>query len=77
MRDLPSLVLGLLVPPGTGNSAADPGFANTTTGDLHISATSPARGAADPASNLTGPAERDIDGQLRTSPADLGADEVP
>jgi Right handed beta helix region len=65
------------LPPGSGNSAADPGFVNTTTGDLHISATSPARGAADPASNLTGPAERDIDGQPRTSPADIGADEVP
>jgi hypothetical protein len=47
-----------------------------TTGDLHISATSPARGAADPASDLTGIAARDIDGDARTSPADLGADEV-
>jgi hypothetical protein len=65
------------VPPGTGNSGMDPMFENTTTGDLHLKAGSPALGAADPASMLTGPAEFDIDGNKRTSPADIGADEVP
>jgi hypothetical protein len=65
------------VPPGVGNSGSDPLFVNTTTGDLHVRAGSPVRGAADPNSNLTGPAERDIDGDVRSSPADIGADEVP
>jgi hypothetical protein len=69
-----------IVRPGTlpsGNSDADPLFKNTTTGDLHIESTSPARGAADPGSDLTGIASRDIDGDLRTAPADIGADQVP
>jgi len=65
------------VPPGMNNSAIDPLFENATTGDLHLKAGSPALRGADPASSLTGVAERDIDGDLRTSPADLGADEVP
>jgi hypothetical protein len=65
------------MPPGAGNSNMDPLFANTTTGDLHVSAGSPALGAADPNSDLTGPAARDIDGDVRAAPADLGADEVP
>jgi hypothetical protein len=33
--------------------------------------------SADPSSNLTGLAARDLDGDMRTSPADIGADEVP
>jgi hypothetical protein len=65
------------LPPGTGNSASDPLFVNTTTGDLHVMAGSPALGAADPASDLTGAAEFDIDEQKRASPSDIGADEVP
>ena len=65
------------LPPGTGNSSSDPMFVNTTTGDLHIQAASPARGAADPASDLTGLAARDIDGDTRGTPADIGADDVP
>jgi hypothetical protein len=64
------------VPSGTGNSSMDPLFQNTTMGDLHVKAGSPALGAADPASNLTGPAERDIDGDVRSNPADIGADEA-
>jgi hypothetical protein len=55
----------------------DPMFVNTTTGDLHLRAGSPALGAADPTSNLSGPAERDLDGDVRRAPADIGADEVP
>jgi hypothetical protein len=65
------------LPSGAGNSAADPRFANTTTGDLHLQAGSPALDAADPASDLTGVAAKDIDGETRTAPADLGADQVP
>jgi hypothetical protein len=65
------------VPPGTGNSNMDPLFVNTTTGDLHVRAGSPVLGAADPSSNLTGLAERDIDGDARAAPADIGADEAP
>lgn len=65
------------VPTGTGNSAADPMFADVNTGDLHIMAASPARSMADPNSNLTGLAAKDIDGNARVNPADIGADEVP
>lgn len=65
------------LPPGNGNSSMDPLFVNTTTGDLHVRAGSPVLGAADPSSNLTGVAERDLDGDVRTNPADIGADEVP
>jgi hypothetical protein len=65
------------LPPGPGNSNADPLFVNTTTGDLHVRAGSPALGAADPNSDLTGLAERDLDGDVRMRPADIGADEVP
>lgn len=72
-----SIVRPGALPAGTGNSAMDPLFTNTTTGDLHLMAGSPALGAADPSSNLLGAAEFDIDEQKRTSPADLGADEVP
>jgi hypothetical protein len=65
------------LPSGAGNSSMDPLFVDITTGDLHVRPESPALGAADPASDLTGPAELDIDGQRRASPADIGADEVP
>jgi hypothetical protein len=72
-----SIVRPGTLPPGNGNSNMDPLFVNTTTGDLHVKPGSPALGAADPSSDLTGPAERDIDGDVRTRPADIGADEVP
>jgi hypothetical protein len=71
-----SLVYPGPVLPGIGNSIADPLFVNPVQEDLHLMAGSPARGAADPASDLTGPAELDIDGDRRTSPADIGADEA-
>jgi hypothetical protein len=61
---------------GSNNLNVDPLFVNTTIGDLHILATSPVRGMADPSSNLIGPAAKDIDGQSRSLPADIGADEV-
>jgi hypothetical protein len=63
--------------PGIGNSSMDPLFESPVQGDLHLMADSLARGAADPASDLTGLAEIDIDGDRRTSPADIGADEIP
>ena len=72
-----SIVRPGTLPSGAGNSSMDPLFVDMTTGDLHVRAGSPALGAADPASDLTGPAELDIDGQRRASPADIGADEVP
>jgi hypothetical protein len=72
-----SIVRPGTLPGGTGNKADDPLFKNTTTGDLHILPGSPAAGAADPGSNLAGIAARDIDGDLRLTPADIGADEIP
>jgi hypothetical protein len=65
------------LPVGTGNLAVDPKFANTTTGDLHLQDGSPAIDAADPASDLTGPASIDFDGDHRPKGlhADIGADE--
>jgi len=55
----------------------DPKFTDPATGDLHIQAGSPASGASDPDSDLTGIAAHDIDGDPRTRPADIGADEIP
>lgn len=72
-----SIVRPGALPPGAGNSSMDPLFVNSTTGDLHLRVGSPALGAADPNSDLTGLAERDLDGDARRSPADIGADEVP
>lgn len=65
------------IPPGPSNSNKDPMFRNVAAGDLHLMPGSPALGAADPASDLTGPAALDVDGDRRTGPADIGADEVP
>lgn len=65
------------IPAGQSNSNKDPMFRNAAAGDLHLMPGSPALGAADPDSDLAGPAEFDIDGDRRTGPADLGADEVP
>lgn len=72
-----SIVRPGMVPPGPGNSSMDPLFVNTTTGDLHLGPGSPALRAADPSSDLGGLAARDIDGDIRTAPAEIGADEVP
>jgi hypothetical protein len=72
-----SIVRPGALPAGPSNSASDPMFVNMASGNLHLKPDSPALGAADPASDLTGPAARDIDGQLRKAPADIGADEVP
>jgi hypothetical protein len=68
-----SIVRPGTLPPGTGNKATDPLFVNPATGDLHLQATSPARGASDPNADLTGIASHDIDGTARHAPADMGA----
>ena len=65
------------LPAGAGNIAMDPMFVNASTGDLHIMPGSPAIGAADPSSDLGDIAAQDLDGDPRSSPADIGADEVP
>jgi hypothetical protein len=61
--------------PGTANTTGDPLF--VAAGDVHLQATSPARGAGDPAVT----ARVDYDGDVRPQPAasapDCGADEVP
>jgi hypothetical protein len=64
-------------PSGMTNTTMDPLFKDTATGDLHLKAGSPALRAADPSSDLAGQAERDIDGDARRGPADIGADEAP
>jgi hypothetical protein len=61
------------IPPGTQNSGSDPLFADPARGDLHLQTASPARRAADPGSDLTGVAFHDIDGNVRATPADIGA----
>jgi hypothetical protein len=62
---------------GTGNTMAPPLFVNPSAGDYHLMANSPCVDAADPNADLTGVAAKDIDGETRTKPADIGADEVP
>jgi hypothetical protein len=65
-------------PTGMGVTASNPQFMNTTA--FTLSPTSPARGMADPASDLTGLAAVDANGTPRPSPAggraDIGYDEV-
>lgn len=72
-----SIVRGGTFVGGIGNSMADPGFVNADANDLHLMPGSPALGAADPATVLTGDAELDIDGHKRAPPADMGAYELP
>jgi hypothetical protein len=61
---------------GSTNIAMDPLFTNEATGNVHLGATSPARRAADPAADVGGPAAKDIDGEMRSLPADMGADQT-
>jgi hypothetical protein len=68
-----SIVRPGMVPTGTNNSGSDPLFRDAARGDLHLQAMSPARGAADPGSDLTGVASRDVDGTRRVAPAAVGA----
>jgi hypothetical protein len=72
-----SIVQPGALPSGAGNLATDPAFRDVAAGDLHLQPGSPALGAADPSSDLAGLAGRDIDGDARTIPADIGADEAP
>ena len=64
------------IPVGDGNKFEDPLFKDAASGDLHLLANSPARGKGDPATSLTGVATYDIDGDLRKSPPDIGADQA-
>jgi hypothetical protein len=70
-----SIVRPGAVPAGTGNVASDPMFAGAATGNLHLTINSPARGAGDPATDITGIAGADIDGDARQVPPDIGADQ--
>jgi len=62
---------------GTGDITDDPMFVDATAGELHTLPGSPTEGAADPSADLSGVAAEDLDGDVRTAPADLGADEHP
>ena len=62
--------------PSAGEARRRMELVNTATSDVYLAAGSPARGAADPATDLTGIAAQDIDGDLRASSAELGADEI-
>jgi hypothetical protein len=55
------------------NMNMPPQFASEAAGDLHLTASSPVRGMADPAADLGGLAAQDIEGQMRVSRADVGA----
>lgn len=62
-----------LVAGSSSNMSMPPKFASEATGDLRLTASSPVRGMADPSADLAGLAAQDIDGQIRTSRADMGA----
>lgn len=70
-----SLIAPGAMPAGTFNFADDPKFLGGGTSDLRLTEASPARGKADPASDLSGAARLDITGDVRTMPADIGADQ--
>ena len=72
-----SIAMPGTVPPGTANIAVDPRFKDPAHDDLHLLPGSPAIRAADPGTELTGLAARDIDGTSRTRPATLGAYQMP
>jgi hypothetical protein len=59
----------------TPNMNADPGFQDEMSGDLHLTKTSTVRGNADPGLVPSGLAAKDIDGDMRPTPADIGADQ--
>jgi Right handed beta helix region len=59
--------------PGTGNKKDDPMLTST----WHLGTGSPAIRGADPQADLTGIAAKDVDGDMRVAPAEMGADQVP
>jgi hypothetical protein len=60
--------------PGTGNKSASTTalFVAPSASDFHVRRGSPALGAADPSSPLSGDAAQDLDGAPRTAPATIG-----
>ena len=60
---------------GMHNFNSDPLLQNEQS-DFHLKPSSPAHQYADPAADLSGLAEKDIDGDKRISPADIGADQT-
>jgi len=69
------------VPPLTTNIGIDPSFVDEATGNLHLMPTSIAIQKADPSTNLSGLAAKDIDGDARVNTgtsmaADMGADQI-
>lgn len=58
---------------GTGNISDPPGLS----ADGHLATGSPALKKVELGADLTGLVARDIDGDLRVAPADLGADQLP
>ncbi len=72
-----SIVTPGTLPAGGTNFASDPKFVDTLTGNLHIQPGSAAIRAAAPDADLGGLSARDLDGDARVAPADIGADELP
>jgi len=68
-----SSAIGPTAAPGTGN-ISDPPLLST---DGHLGAGSPAIKKVETGADLSGLASRDIDGDRRIAPADLGADQLP
>ncbi|HSS03423.1 MAG TPA: right-handed parallel beta-helix repeat-containing protein [Kofleriaceae bacterium] len=62
-------------PPALTNFNSDPGFLDEANGNLHLKSDSSVLHKA-PAPDLTGLAAIDIDGDMRLTPVDLGADQV-
>ena len=61
--------------PDTPNMNVDPGFQDEASGKLHLTKDSMVRGKADPSLIPSGLAAKDIDGDARPTPADIGADQ--
>lgn len=61
---------------GVSNFNLDPGFTDEASGDLKLKNTSNVRQKAEDL-DLSGLAAKDIDGEMRSSPVDLGADQAP
>jgi hypothetical protein len=61
------------LPSGLGNQSADPRLVDPDAGNFHLLPGSPAIGASDPSSDLSGATAKDFDGAARVKPAAIGA----